>query len=222
MLAGVVGAMIGGCAAPPSRDPFTSSGEVIAMGGGDAGATRACFTCHGLQGEGDGETAPRLAGLPAGYLQKQLEDYAAGLRPHALMRSVAGALDADDRGRVAAYYAGLPAAFTASTSPPPGGVAAALYHNGDPARGLPACASCHGDRGEGVGPANPPLVGQPAGYLREQMAQWRRSERRNDPRGVMLAISRRLTPGEVEALARYAAAPGPPAAPPAALPAASP
>src|SRR5690606_8477612 len=73
----------------PSDDPWGRGGELIAMGGGDGGARYACVSCHGARGEGNGFDAPRLAGLPAGYLQKQMEDYAAGLRPHAVMRDVA-------------------------------------------------------------------------------------------------------------------------------------
>src|SRR3546814_2707007 len=80
-----------------------------------------------------------------------------------------------------------------------------LYVDGDAERGLVACAACHGFAGEGIGPANPPLGGQPAAYLAEQLEAWRRSERRNDPGNVMLRISRRLNPREVAALAAYAA-----------------
>ncbi|WP_369796680.1 cytochrome c [Phenylobacterium sp. CCH12-B4] len=194
------------------------------MGGGGAGAAGACFTCHGLGGEGDGQTAPRLAGLPAGYLQKQLEDYAAGLRPDPAMRSIAGALDADDRARVAAYYANLTpvGARNGAAGSRPTTVARVLYHRGDVARGLPACAGCHGAIGEGLGAGVPPLADQPAPYLREQLSQWRRGQRRNDPRGVMAAISGRLTTLEAEALARYAAELGPGTVRDAAVPGASP
>ena len=63
--------------APPRPDAFTATGEIIALSGGDAGARYACVACHGVNGRGNGLDAPALAGLPAGYLQKQLEDYAA-------------------------------------------------------------------------------------------------------------------------------------------------
>ena len=63
-----------------SDDRWSADGELIAMSGGEGGARYACVTCHGARGEGNGFDAPRLAGLPAGYLQKQMEDYATGLR----------------------------------------------------------------------------------------------------------------------------------------------
>lgn len=208
------------CAPEPARDPFASTGELVALSGGDAGPDGACVTCHGLAGEGDGQAVPRLAGLPRGYLQKQLEDYAAGLRPDPAMAPIAKALDADHRASVAAYYAALPAgAPTASAGPTD---AAGLYQNGDPARGLAACAECHGVSGEGGGEANPPLAGQPAAYLAEQLRRWKRAERRNDPRGVMLTIAQRLSEAEVAGLAAYAASLSGPAAPAGSRPAASP
>jgi cytochrome c553 len=210
------------CAPERSRDPFTATGEVIALSGGDAGATRACFTCHGMRGEGDGHSTPRLAGLPSGYMQRQLIDYADGRRADKVMGPIAKALDADDRRAVSDYYAALsvpPKLTPAMAAPQP--AAAALYHEGDPDRGLPSCASCHGAAGEGIGPANPPLFAQPPAYLAEQMRRWRTSERRNDPLNVMLTISRRLTTAEIEALARYASGLGPAAVPASEFPAAS-
>jgi cytochrome c553 len=92
----------------PSDDRRGGRGELIAMSGGEGGARYACVTCHGARGEGNGFDAPRLAGMPAGYLQKQMEDYAAGLRAHELMRDVARFLDSDGRMQVARYYAALP------------------------------------------------------------------------------------------------------------------
>lgn len=213
--------LLAGCAPERARDPFTATGEVIALSGGDAGAARACFTCHGLRGEGDGRATPRLAGLPAGYLQRQMIDYAEGRRSDKVMSPIAKALDHDDRRAVANYYAALPAPAAVVAVARGGGEAERLYQRGDPARGLPACAACHGAAGEGIGPANPPLAGQPAAYLAEQMKRWRSSERRNDPQNVMLAISRRLTPAEAEEISRYASGLSPAAAPAAGRQAAS-
>lgn len=222
LIAGLSALFAAGCQ-PPVRadDPFTASGEMIAVSGGDAGARGACITCHGLGGEGDGELVPRLAGLPAGYLQKQLRDYAAGLRPHASMQVIAKALTEEDRRKVARYYAGLDPAPGAGPRAVAAPQAAGLYHRGDPARGLVPCAACHGPAGEGAGQANPPLAGQPAGYLAVQLAEWRAAKRRNDPNGVMLHAARPLTDAEIAGLAAYAATLGPASARSGAPPAAS-
>lgn len=64
-------------AASPGRVETVSSarGHLIVVGGGPGGAGAACFSCHGLQGDGDaGGAFPRLAGLDVHYLAKQMDD----------------------------------------------------------------------------------------------------------------------------------------------------
>lgn len=191
-------------ACEPERrsDAFVASGELVALSGGDAGAANACFTCHGIDGRGDADGSPRLAAIDAGYLARQLDDYARGRRKHPQMEAIARRLAADDRQAVAGYYAALPFTPRRSPAPPP----SALYAEGDPARGLLACAACHGRDGEGGGAGNPPLGGQPAAYLADQLRQWQASQRRGDPGNLMLAISRQLTAAEVRSVSAHAAA----------------
>jgi cytochrome c553 len=195
--------VLAGCNQSDTRslDGFAENGRVIAMSGAEAGASNACFTCHGLDGRGNGAGSPRLAGLDAGYLERQLEAYADGRRYHAQMRWITEQLTADERQAVARYYASMPFNTGKAISMS----RLKLYHEGDAARGLPSCASCHGDRAEGIGAANPALAGQPPSYLAEQLNLWRKSRRRNDPGDVMLRISQLLTLSETDSLARYAA-----------------
>lgn len=207
-----VAALLASCAAADttSIDRLSSDGRTIALSGAEAGANNACFTCHGLGGQGNGAGSPRLAGLDAGYLERQLGAYADGRRYHSQMGWIAQELDARERQAVSFYYAGLP--FEAGTTMPEQRMR--LYHRGDPSRGLPACAACHGEQGQGLGPGNPPLAGQPAVYLAEQLRLWRIGKRRNDPGDVMLRISQLLTPSEAQALAAYSAGlPGGPPSP---------
>lgn len=187
---------------PTSARRFTATGEIIALSGGDAGAAYACIACHGIDGSGNGAGAPRLAGLDAGYMQRQLAAYADGRRLHPVMAHVARRLTARDQLAVSRHYAALPVPAGAPVEqhqPPP------LWTAGDPARGIQPCALCHGLNGEGGGPANPPLAGQPAAYLAEQLHAWARSDRRSDPLNIMQQISVRLTPTERLALAAHAA-----------------
>ncbi len=189
------------CQAPAPPDRFRATGETIAMSGGDAGAEAACFTCHGLKGEGDGRDAPRLAGLDAGYLHRQLDDYANGRREHPAMRAIARKLSDSDRSKVSAFYAALqPEVWSVEAGNPAG---ARIYDAGDPARGLPSCASCHGVDGVGDA-ANPPLAGQPAAYIAGQLGAWREAKRNNDPLGEMRRVSRLLSPAELAAVSRHA------------------
>ena len=178
---------------------FTQTGQIIAMGGGEGGPANACFSCHGLDGMGDGVSVPRLAGLDAGYLQKQMEDYAGDVRQDVVMREVARWLDDGDRRAVTQWYAAMPAsAATRSAGPAP-----AIYLRGDPSRGVPSCASCHGPDGLGVGPGNPAIAAQPAAYTVDQLHRWQLAKRRNDPRGVMIDAVKSLTDAEIAQIAAW-------------------
>jgi cytochrome c553 len=191
-------ALAPGCSAPVAA-PRPADGELIAFGGGPGGPDDACFTCHGLKGEGD-RLAPRLAGQSAGYLLKQMEDYAARWRDHPQMTAVAARLGDGDRMAVAHYYANLELQ-SGPLRPAIGGWS--LFLEGDAERGLAPCARCHGPRGQGKGLANPRLAGQPAEYVDAQLQAFKASTRRNDPQDQMGAIARKLTPAEIDALASY-------------------
>ena len=191
----IFGLALAGCSEGQrtTDDAFSRTGEIVAMSGGGGGAGNACFACHGLDGQGDGDTTPRLAGLDAGYLHKQLEDYAIGLRRDDSMGEIAKRLTPAARLRVATYYAGLPARATpaAEASPP---------------RAFAACVECHGSAGQGVGAAGPAIAGQPAAYTVAQLRRWTSAERRNDPRGVMRTAAARLSGAETAAIAGWLAA----------------
>lgn len=121
------------------------------------------------------------------------------------MQQIAAVLNVDERQRVAAWYATQPLPQSASSAGGHSEVAERLWLRGDPARGLPACAQCHGRTGEGLGAGNPPLHHQPAPYIVEQLEAWRTGRRQNSPMRVMAEISRELEESEINALARYAA-----------------
>lgn len=193
--------VLSGCSLPSNDtgEALTRTGQGIAMSGGDGGAANACFTCHGLDGMGDGVSVPRLAGLEAGYLQKQMEDYATDFRHDDAMTRIAARLDQRQRRAVSAFYADMPVVATnGAASPPP-----AIWLRGDPSRQVTACATCHGMDGLGIGPGNPALAGQPAAYTVAQIERWRTGERRNEARGVMAQAVRSLTRAEVFAIAHW-------------------
>ena len=186
-------AVLTACGRDASRTDgaLSDTGQLVAMSGGAGGAANACFRCHGLEGQGDGVSTPRLAGLDAGYLHKQIEDYALGVRYDPVMTPIAQRLDGESKRRVAVYYAAMTAPAVASVTVPP------------PAIWTTACASCHGAAGEGIGSANPALSGQPAAYTVEQIKRWKTGKRRNDPRGVMATAVSGLSDRDVLAIATW-------------------
>lgn len=192
---------LGGCSLPSNEtgEALTRTGQTVAMSGGDGGARNACFTCHGLDGMGDGVSVPRLAGLDAGYLQKQMEDYATDFRRDDAMTRISARLDQRQRRAVAAYYAAMPPTPSAAVASP----APAIWMRGDPSRGVAACATCHGADGLGVGPGNPAVAGQPAAYTIDQIKRWQDGKRRNDARGLMAQAVLNLTEAEAAAIGRW-------------------
>ncbi|MXO76020.1 c-type cytochrome [Altererythrobacter aerius] len=207
-LAGTLAAaLLAACAPSPVADGFEANGEVIAMGGGAAGVTAACVTCHGINGQGDGNRAPRIAGLDPGYAARQLVHFETGARRHPQMEWISRQLGMEARQKVVAYYAALPAPDRPASGRSPAPVdcaAAVLYHVGAPARGVASCASCHGSDGAGNA-GNPPLSGQPAPYLAHQLDAWANGKRYGDGGEAMIRISRRLSHRERQAVADYAA-----------------
>lgn len=181
-------------------------GGRIALDGSADGAPP-CVSCHGANGEGNPDTGyPRLSGLAADYLLHQLASFADGRRASEIMLPVAIALSEAERRAVATYYAGLPASKTEGGDPPDGQLVAsgrALAESGDWARGMPACAQCHGPVGQGVGKAFPALAGQPAAYVAAQLTAWKEKTRTNDPLGLMAGVAGKLTDGEVAAVSAY-------------------
>ena len=95
----------------------------------------------------------------------------------------------------------------------------ALVMQGDPARGIPACVACHGERLTGVAPAIPGLLGLPRDYLNAQFGAWRNGARRAHAPDCMAEIAGRLTVADVGAVSAWLASqPVPAGAKPAARP----
>jgi cytochrome c553 len=77
-----------------------------------------------------------------------------------------------------------------------------LYDSGDNARGLPACASCHGAGGNSTIVANPKLAGQVDTYLHKQLVDFT-TPNRNQP--VMTTYAKMLSEDEKKNIAAWLA-----------------
>ncbi len=172
-----------------------------APGGAD---TASCAGCHGPTGEGVG-AFPRLAGGGSAYLREQLEAFASGRRKSAVMQPIAQALSPTQRTGLASFYAGLPKPGVTADIEPTGSAdtGAWLATRGRWNDDLPACAQCHGPGGIGVGASFPPLAGQPAAYLAEQLQAWRSSTRPPGPLGLMQIVASKLSDADIKAVSGY-------------------
>jgi cytochrome c553 len=82
----------------------------------------------------------------------------------------------------------------------------ALFLDGDVERGIPQCASCHGERAQGGasrGVTYPMLARQHRTYLRIQLVRWRLGERSNSPDAVMNRVARLLDDDDIDVLAEH-------------------
>jgi cytochrome c553 len=187
----------------------TTAQALVRQGNGQGAPP--CQSCHGTDGEGQAAGGfPRLAALDAGYLRKQLDDYARGTRAQAVMQPIAKALSTAERKAVSQYYARLPLPSKTTTARPADGAAgdtgALLATRGRWSARVPACEQCHGPGGIGVGANFPPLAGQPAAYLQAQLKAWQQGTRRNDPLQLMQHLSRALSASDIAAVAQWFAA----------------
>ncbi len=170
-----------------------------------------CIECHGTHGQGgqhpnstEGKFA-KLAGQYPSYILKQIREFRSGARKHDQMAIMARSVSDEDVIDIAAFFGSqkLMAGEGAGSE-----LGKKLFDQGDATRGIPACASCHGANGKGLGlvPSAPIVGGQEWRYLDKQLRDWRSGDRRNSPDGVMNKVLSALTDKEIEALADHLAA----------------
>ncbi len=166
---------------------------------GLAALAATCTACH----DGASPLVPRLTGQTAEYLTAALDAYADGRRFSGIMQPIAVAVPPDDRPRLARLVAG-PTVATVAPGPAP---LSRLVVTGDPARDVPACAECHGPSDTPRDPRYPVVAGQPAAYVRLQLALFAEGRRGGTPAAeIMRPIAQRLSPTAADDAARAFAA----------------
>jgi len=194
----------------------SASAADAVKGSAEAGASKAavCTACHGVNGNSTNPEWPVLAGQNAVYIREQLAMFKAKKRNNPVMQPIVDPLSDQDFADLAAYF---------STQTPAGGEAdpsywkagEALYKSGDVARGIPACAACHGPAGQGnAGSGYPALRAQHSVYTVKQLQDYLTKNRYRDPNDantvystrnsvMMTTIASRLSPEDIRNLASY-------------------
>ncbi len=171
---------------------------------GEERAVNLCSTCHGPRGISTSPEFPILAAQRPGYLIAQIENFQHKTREekaaHDFMYGIAGnLLDPKLVASIAEYYAKQPPAPGRPGDPAQIALGKKLFETGLPDRGVPPCASCHGNDAKGVADV-PRLAGQHAKYVRRQL-EYIQGLVRKAP--VMHGIVKDLTPAEIDAVAAY-------------------
>ena len=169
---------------------------------------KACSACHGPQGRATNQGYfPRIAGKPAGYLYNQLVNFREGRRRHEAMTYLIDHMSDAYLREIADHFAGLNLPYPAPQTQTAARTALErgeqLVRHGDPARGIPACSTCHGTNMTGIAPAMPGLLGLPRDYLLGQFGGWRNGERRAVAPDCMKEIAQRLSADDVGAMADW-------------------
>ena len=197
--AGMLALLFGNAVGAASLD----AGKAIVLQG-NGKANTACIACHGAEGAGNAQASfPQLARLNADYLAKQIRDFQRGARKDVLMQPVAQALSETQIADVTAYFAAQHPPAPAVADPLLLARGARLAVSGFWEKDIPACISCHGPGGRGVGGYFPALAGQHASYIAKQLNAWRNGTRANDPQGLMKGIALRLPAGDIPAVSAY-------------------
>lgn len=171
----------------------------------------ACAICHGDQGQGQTKNLyhPRLAGKPSLYLYNQMVNFRDKRREYPFMNYIVAYLSDNYLLEIADHYAKLQPAYPA---PSPAGSAEdmalgqKLVNDGDPARKLPACVSCHGKSLTGLEPAIPGLVGLHPPYITAQMGAWKNNQRHAMKPDCMHEVANLLSPADIGAITTWLAA----------------
>ena len=171
----------------------------------------ACTVCHGKQGEGSrqNEYYPRIAGKPPEYLYRQLVNFRDGRRTYPQMVYFSRHLSDEYLREIAVYYSKLAPPYPTPIQPSATKDALArgeaIVRNGDQAKGIPACASCHGKALTGMLPGIPGLVGLYPDYINGQLGAWRSGLRHATEPDCMARIAMKLSGSDSAAVATYLA-----------------
>jgi cytochrome c553 len=186
---------------------------------------QACTTCHGAGATATvGRTSnevyfPRIAGKPEAYLFNQLQNFRDGRRHYGLMVGLVEHQNDAALREMAHYFSRLQLPYPEPQAPPAGTPASLMQRGqqlawyGDRARGIAACASCHGASLQGAGPSLshpdpyiPGLLGLPRDYLAGQIGAWQTGMRKAQAPDCMAKIALTLSAQDVSAVVTWLAA----------------
>ena len=203
MLAVALIGMTADCAnLPRSRDTANPnvSGETLAM--------QVCSNCHGPTGNSLSPDFPNLAQQQDAYIGAQLSEFRRHTREDPAgfeyMWGLSHNLTDKQIQEVATHFASqklerLPSEDKAISDRFEAGKA--IFTEGVPESGIPACGSCHGADGMGNA-AFPRIAGQHADYLEKQLRVFQRTNER--PEGALMkTVAHKLTQQNINDVSVY-------------------
>lgn len=161
-----------------------------------------CTQCHNSDGNSTIPEYPKLAGLGAAYITKQIKDFKKYKRVSEIMGPMSAKIDDAEIGALAAYFSKQKPTSGIVTDRNLAAQGELIYYEGVDRTAVPACAGCHENDASGSNKF-PRLAGQNKAYVINQLNNFRTGVRNNEPR--MRSVVRRLTDQEIQAVAEYVA-----------------
>ena len=199
-LAIAIAATVAGCATPErSRNLGDRSIPARAI------AQQVCSNCHGIDGNSVSPNFPRLAAQPEAYLAAQLTEFRGHNRSDPAgfeyMWGLSKHLSDDQIKGLATYFSSQKPASNEPGDAKTVVAGRSIFENGLPAKKIPPCSSCHGEKAQG-NVTFPRLAGQHADYVVKQLSVFQKTDER--PEGaVMKTIAHDLSPADMTAVAEY-------------------
>ena len=166
-------------------------------------ARRVCVACHGPGGHAVSPMFPHLATQPAEYIAGELRAFRSHRRDDRAARDymwgIAATLDDETIDALANYYAKQTPVTAPVETVKKADEGRQIFQAGDPARGIPACKSCHGEQGEGRG-TFPRIAGQQGSYLQHELQALRSGTR---PASVMQGVLTNMDDSQIESMAIF-------------------
>ncbi|MBU2640446.1 MAG: c-type cytochrome [Thiobacillus sp.] len=162
-----------------------------------------CAACHAVDGNSVAAANPKLAGLNAEYINKQLTEFKSGARKNAIMSGMVANLTPQDMLNLSAYYSAQQPKPATSKDQALALQGQKIFRGGVMGAGVPACASCHGPQGKGIPAQFPRLAGQHSDYIYAQLNAFRVEARANDAAKMMRTIAAKMTDADMKAVASY-------------------
>ena len=162
-----------------------------------------CTSCHGVDGNNEQTSYPKLAGQHAKYIVKQTIDFKEGRRKDNIMSGIVSMVpNRDDLEDIAAYFASQTAMKGELTSKP-------MAKKGERLFSDERCIFCHDEGGkpkEVYSTGAPVIGGQHKAYLIKTMNDIKFARRNADIYGLMYKTLQQLSAEDIEAIAEYLSA----------------
>lgn len=161
-----------------------------------------CAGCHNPDGNSIIPENPKLSGLNAKYLARQLKDFKSGDRASPIMSSIIPMVDESEFKALAAFFSEQKRLTGTTEKPELAAQGKQIYDEGIIGNAVPACSGCHNEDGSGTD-KYPRLTGQNSVYVYSQLMNFKSGERKNDPKAVMQTVAKRMSEAEIQAVAEY-------------------